>query len=136
MKAAFDAGFSLEPEGVHYHEEITAYRDTAHLRYDGELQGDVLYTFVKKSEVVQKPVADDPRIWLSSYIQNVDKQLGSKEQAVELHLNIIREAAALIGMGKSEDVVGTWLDLLSIIGKSNKAGESVLMTCEGLVSAK
>lgn len=47
IKAALDAGFHLEPEGIFYQEAIDAYRDTAHLRYDGTPQGDFLYTFKK-----------------------------------------------------------------------------------------
>jgi hypothetical protein len=136
MKAAFDAGFDLENEGVHYHEEITAYRDTAHLRYDGELQGDVLYTFIKsskKSTIQSLPAHDD---WLAKYIQSVDTSLGFKEQAIELHLAVIRNAATSIGLGRNFKETEGWLNLLSIIGKANKSGESVISTCEGLLSDK
>jgi DNA modification methylase len=136
MKAAFDAGFDLENEGVHYHEEITAYRDTAHLRYDGELQGDVLYTFIKsskKSTIQSLPAHDD---WLAKYIQLVDTSLGFKEQAIELHLAVIRNAATSIGLGRNFKETEGWLNLLSIIGKANKSGESVISTCEGLLSDK
>lgn len=48
IKAALDAGFDLEPEGVTYQEQIDAYRDTAHLRFDGTAQGDFVYSFVKR----------------------------------------------------------------------------------------
>jgi putative DNA methylase len=47
IKAALDAGFELEPDGVTYQEQIDAYRDTAHLRFDGTAQGDFVYSFVK-----------------------------------------------------------------------------------------
>lgn len=136
MKAAFDAGFSLEADGVHYHEEITAYRDTAHLRYDGELQGDVLYTFVKMPSEMKESEIEDPKEWLRSYLLRVNKNLDPKEMAVDLHLSIIRKAAVLIGVGKNDELASDWLELLSIIGKSNKAGETVVETCESLVNAK
>lgn len=48
IKAALDAGFELEPAGVTYQEQIDAYRDTAHLRFDGTAQGDFIYSFVKQ----------------------------------------------------------------------------------------
>ena len=133
MKAAFDAGFMLEDSGIHYHEEITAYRDTAHLRYDGELQGDVLYSFVKTETKSVTAFDDEPIIWLDSYVRNANEVLSSKEQAVNLHLAIIRKGANLIGYGKSFEEASKWLDLLSIIGKANKAGESVIDTCRRLI---
>ena len=133
MKAAFDAGFMLEDSGIHYHEEIIAYRDTAHLRYDGELQGDVLYSFVKTETKLVTASDDEPMIWLDSYVRNANKVLSSKEQAVNLHLAIIRKGANLIGYGKSFEEASKWLDLLSIIGKANKTGESVIDTCRRLI---
>jgi putative DNA methylase len=47
IKAAIDAGFYLEPEGIVYQEPIEAYRDTAHQRFDGTPQGDFVYSFKK-----------------------------------------------------------------------------------------
>ena len=136
MNAAFAAGFSLEDAGVHYHEEIVAYRDTAHLRYDGELQGDVLYTFRKKSNSRVDALYQDRDEWLRGYIQKADKNLDLKEQAVALHLEIIRNAAKSIGAGHTQEETVGWLNLLSIISKSNKSGESVLTTCKGLANDK
>jgi adenine-specific DNA methylase len=134
MNAAFAAGFSLEDSGVHYHEEIVAYRDTAHLRYDGELQGDVLYTFRKSASSMNGPLEQNRNEWLKSYIQKADMNLNLKEQAVALHLEIIRNAAKSIGAGHTQDEAVAWLNLLSIISKSNKSGESVLTTCKGLLN--
>ena len=48
IKAALDAGFDLDPEGIAYQEQIEAYRHTAHLRFDGTAEGDFLYTFIKR----------------------------------------------------------------------------------------
>jgi hypothetical protein len=79
---------------------------------------------------------EDPKDWLQSYLLKVNKNLGPKELAVDLHLSIIRKAAALIGVGKNDELASNWLDLLSIIGRSNKAGETVIETCESLVNAK
>jgi len=49
IKAAIDAGFVLEPEGVIYQEPIEDYKNTAHTRAAGTVHGDFIYTFVKTS---------------------------------------------------------------------------------------
>jgi putative DNA methylase len=54
IKAALDAGFDLEAEGITYQEQIEAYRDTAHLRFDGTAEGDFIYSFVKRPKVHAK----------------------------------------------------------------------------------
>lgn len=46
-RAAVNAGFVLEPEGVIYQEPIENYKNTAHTRYAGSLHGDFIYTFRK-----------------------------------------------------------------------------------------
>jgi putative DNA methylase len=47
IRAAIDAGFVLEPDGVIYQEPIENYRNTAHTRFAGSLHGDFIYTFRK-----------------------------------------------------------------------------------------
>lgn len=47
MKAALEAGFLLEQEGVIYQEPIENYIHTAHTKYSGALLGDFIYTFLK-----------------------------------------------------------------------------------------
>jgi putative DNA methylase len=54
IKAAIDSGFDLEADGVTYQEQIEAYRDTAHLRFDGTVQGDFVYSFVKRKNMPKK----------------------------------------------------------------------------------
>jgi putative DNA methylase len=56
IKAALDAGFDLEPEGITYQEQIDAYRDTAHLRFDGTAQGDFIYSFVKRKDSLKSEI--------------------------------------------------------------------------------
>jgi hypothetical protein len=133
MKAAFDAGFILENDGVHYHEEITAYRDTAHLRYDGELQGDVLYTFVKSSQKTIEPPDLNQNLWLSKYLEGANWKSDHKEQAIDLHLAVVRKSASLIASGSTYDEVRRWLSLLLLVSKSNKSGTSVLDTCKEII---
>lgn len=50
MKAALEAGFILEDEGVIYQEPIENYINTAHTKYSGALLGDFIYTFLKDKE--------------------------------------------------------------------------------------
>ncbi|MCE4566032.1 hypothetical protein INQ51_17060 [Maribellus sp. CM-23] len=52
IKATIDSGFYIEPEGIFFQEGIEAYRDTAHLRYDGTPQGDFIYTFKKVNKKI------------------------------------------------------------------------------------
>lgn len=47
MKAALEAGFVLEEQGVIYQEPIENYINTAHTKYSGSLLGDFIYTFLK-----------------------------------------------------------------------------------------
>lgn len=51
MKAALEAGFVLEDEGVIYQEPIENYINTAHTKYSGALLGDFIYTFLKDKNV-------------------------------------------------------------------------------------
>lgn len=52
IKSALDAGFDLEPDGITFQEQINAYRDTAHLRFDGTAEGDFIYSFIKRPSKV------------------------------------------------------------------------------------
>nr|MBA3286150.1 hypothetical protein [Nitrosopumilus sp.] len=50
ISAAIKAGFYLDPKGVIYQEPIENYKNTAHNRFEGAMQGDFIYTFVKLKE--------------------------------------------------------------------------------------
>jgi putative DNA methylase len=47
MKAVARAGFYLPEDGVVFQDFIRSYKNTAHLRYSGNIQGDFIYSFVK-----------------------------------------------------------------------------------------
>lgn len=47
MRAVTKAGFYLADEGVIFQDFIQSYKNTAHLRYAGNIHGDFIYTFVK-----------------------------------------------------------------------------------------
>lgn len=60
-RAAIEAGFLLEPEGIIYQEPIEHYRNTAHTRYAGSLHGDFISTFRKPEMLAeQEPAAAIP----------------------------------------------------------------------------
>ena len=57
MKAALEAGFVLENDGVIYQGPIENYINTAHTKYSGALLGDFIYTFLKDKSA--KPVKNE-----------------------------------------------------------------------------
>lgn len=105
MRSAILSGFKIESKGVTYLEEIVAYRDTAHLRFDENIQGDVLYSFIKsKSLIGIQPSVD----WLRNTTQRLAAEKIPQEShlyQVEVHLATIREAAARIAHNASYEEV-------------------------------
>lgn len=55
MKAALEAGFVLEDDGVIYQEPIENYINTAHTKYSKALLGDFIYTFLKDKRLSKVP---------------------------------------------------------------------------------
>jgi putative DNA methylase len=47
LKAVLNAGFYLPEDGVIYQDFISEYKNTAHLRYSGNIHGDFIYSFRK-----------------------------------------------------------------------------------------
>jgi putative DNA methylase len=77
IKAAIDSGFDLEADGITYQEQIEAYRDTAHLRFDGAVQGDFVYSFVKRKITPKKSIKKN----IDEVVRNcVDKTLSYLSQ--------------------------------------------------------
>lgn len=69
MKAALEAGFVLEDDGVIYQEPIENYIHTAHTKYSGALLGDFIYTFLKDKSA--KPVLSE-----NTSEENLHKRIG------------------------------------------------------------
>ncbi len=57
LKAIVDSGFELNENGICFQDYIDSYKNTAHLKYDGNVQGDFIYTF-KKSNSVNKNITN------------------------------------------------------------------------------
>ena len=70
IKAVLDAGFSIDPAGVFYQEQIHAYRDTAHNRFSGTPKGDFIYTFHKGGPQYSYETIDSD---FNSYLDKVDQ---------------------------------------------------------------
>jgi hypothetical protein len=47
LKAVARAGFYLPVDGILFQDYIEAYKNTAHLRFSGNIQGDFIYSFRK-----------------------------------------------------------------------------------------
>lgn len=50
LKSVSDAGFKLVKNGILFQDYIESYKNTAHLKYAGNIQGDFIYTFEKKNK--------------------------------------------------------------------------------------
>lgn len=111
IKATIDAGFFIEPEGIFYQEGIEAYRDTAHLRFDGTPQGDFIYTFSKSERKIDfssisESFADAMEQTLSKITKNKDSfTLG------EFYIDLFRISTLClikqISEGKSEKEINS-----------------------------
>lgn len=131
MNAAVKAGFYLPQDGIHYIEEIKAYRDTSHLRFSGELQGDVLYTFRKRTEDSRSLPSKPPRSRLEfleefrSQVEGHDSD-DRNELAVKLQLDLIRQAAKSIETGGDLEDSRRWLKLLRVPSVAKRSGKPIL----------
>lgn len=50
LRAVAKSGFSLPENGVLFQDFISSYKNTSHLKYAGNVQGDFIYSFVKTSK--------------------------------------------------------------------------------------
>lgn len=121
MRAAFSAGFTLRPEDMAYQREIHAYRDTAHLRFGEELQGDVVYAFRKSPQPELMPITDldQWRAEAETRLTNCEPSDLQRER-VAVHLEALALAAAEIQQGLEErasERVAVSLRLVSAAGQ-------------------
>jgi putative DNA methylase len=105
MRAAIDAGFSLDPRDIAYQREIHAYRDTAHLRFKGELQGDALYVFRKRGTNGHHERVD-VKVWEAAaheQLRDAADEHRLLEAKIALHVDALRIAARAIQAGWDAD---------------------------------
>ena len=101
QKAAIDAGFVLEPEGVIYQSPIENYKNTAHTKAAGTVHGDFIYTFVKPIEKISRPVVVDPLAIQKTLLDTVDKvvesELSSGAKTIsEIYIAVLRQIIPLL----------------------------------------
>jgi SAM-dependent methyltransferase len=115
MSAALDAGFSLRSDDISYQSEIHAYRDTAHLRFSGELQGDVLYKFHKASSdaPLESRTTADLETWsreARSLLCAAEDEQEIQAHRVAIHIDSLAYAADAIQGGR-HDEAGEWMEV-------------------------
>lgn len=76
LKAIVDSGFELNENGICFQDYIDSYKNTAHLKYDGNVQGDFIYTFKKSSSIKEKNIDKNLTIQelLEEEIHKISKQ--------------------------------------------------------------
>jgi adenine-specific DNA methylase len=108
IKACIDSGFTLEQDGLIYQDPIHSYRDTAHSRAEGALQGDFIYTFRK---------IPHQRMGASSNIN-----LDARNLIIEVGKDLLKSKAEF---SKRELHVGCLSGLISIMVKAAHDGHAM-----------
>ena len=127
FKAAIDAGFDLDADGITYQEQIDAYRDTAHLRFDGTAQGDFVYSFIKR---VNKGIAST-KAKLSNrsnkYLQlsidvlaNEEGLCIGSELSIASYRKILVSLVPLIRAGAGKEEIVDWLNSCKMVEEANR----------------
>ncbi|MCO5442405.1 DNA methyltransferase [Enterococcus faecium] len=76
LRAVTKAGFVLPEEGVIFQDYIESYKNTAHLRYSGNIQGDFIYSFKKgKYEINDSLKEYEPLMYIETQISRIINQL-------------------------------------------------------------
>lgn len=102
LRAVAKSGFYLAKNGVLFQDFISSYKNTSHLKYEGNVQGDFIYSFVKSENITiedfsGKTIDDVIKDSLSHVINNViinDNPISSeilyKEIFTELASNLMK----------------------------------------------
>lgn len=102
QKAAIDAGFVLEPEGIIYQSPIESYKNTAHTKAAGTVHGDFIYTFVKPLGKVSQPTNIDSLSIQKKLLETVDEVVtselanGAKKTTSEIYIAVLRQIIPLL----------------------------------------
>lgn len=96
LKAVAKAGFNLAEKGMIYQDFVESYRNTAHLKYDGTLQGDFIYTFQKAES---NKVENDDYFTINEVINDTLNKLYLEKDSystTELYQSILNELSSAI----------------------------------------
>ena len=100
LKAVARAGFVLPNRGVLFQDYIDSYKNTAHLRYEGNLHGDFVYSFRKVDDYIEKPTEyDSLKDLLNDVVENISKNIMMESKEVlttDLYQEIFASSAGLM----------------------------------------
>jgi adenine-specific DNA methylase len=102
QKAALDAGFVLEPDGVIYQSPIENYKNTAHTKAAGTVHGDFIYTFVKPLEQQKINLCSDTSLIKQNLLETINNVVcfemhGGKEKTIsEIYIAVLRNIIPLL----------------------------------------
>lgn len=103
IKAAIDAGFVLNPEGVIYQSPIENYRNTAHSKFAGTVHGDFIYTFVKsKNRITEHQCfSKSPDEIVANITKTIDNSLQDSLERTdmstsEIYVSVLKKVIPLL----------------------------------------
>ena len=117
LKAAIDAGFVLEPEGIIYQEPIEIYKNTAHQRFSGTLHGDFIYTFKKSGKRIPPSVKGRRQLTLADAISSECRLVINENKnadSAEVSLKVIGRILPILA--KACDTEGNCEEQLKALG--------------------
>lgn len=82
LKAVAQAGFYLPEEGLIYQDYIDSYKNTAHLRFAGNIQGDFIYSFKKGNVAYNKDNETDLMKIIEDAIEITIKKVFNRKRNV------------------------------------------------------
>jgi SAM-dependent methyltransferase len=132
IKAAIDSGFDLEADGITYQEQIEAYRDTAHLRFDGTVQGDFVYSFVKRKSTLKKSIEKNidevVRYCVDktlSYLSQIEDGFSEGLMFVEFYKRLLAELVPFIKSDVPEEQIVAALSFEGIAQEVASSGKFI-----------
>ncbi|WP_203261855.1 DNA methyltransferase [Streptococcus uberis] len=83
LRAVAKSGFSLPEQGIIFQDYIESYKNTSHLRYEGNLHGDFIYSFQKcKENQFRENNEHDIKTLLDNVIEKIAKDIIANDRKV------------------------------------------------------
>jgi len=83
LRAVVKSGFSLAEQGIIFQDYIESYKNTSHLRYEGNLHGDFIYSFQKcKENQFSENNEHDIKNLLDNVIEKIAKDIIANDRKV------------------------------------------------------
>jgi len=115
LRAVAKSGFYLAENGVLFQDFISSYKNTSHLKYEGNVQGDFIYSFIKSKNIIVedfsgKTIDDIIKDSLAHVINNfiigdnpISSEILYKEVFTELASNLMKLIMYKQSIGKNID---------------------------------